>query len=416
MFRSAAIHLRRNFHWANLTLTPELSVILPLAFLFFLPSGAYPQTRSSAPNFATLAKQAAEARDSDHLDEAARLYTQALALRPKWTEGWWSLGTLEYDHDHYAKAALAFQKLLALDPANGTAHAMLGLCQFELKKDEPALKNLLAAERLGIVKNEQLRKVAVYHLGVLQLRARKYRDAKDTLDHLAQDGIHTKELIAALGLAALLVPPQEAPPEGTDGAAVIDRAGEAEAALASNDFDQARQKYAELVSEFPNYPNLHFAFGRLLLERHETDEAIEQFQLELKRDPANVNSLLEIAAVRYLVDSQDGLPYAQQAVKLAPQMPFAHYLLGLLLLDTGNFQSAIPELETARKGLSQTAAVYFALGNAYARAGRKAEAAQARATFKRLDRNSHPESTGDEPPVTNPAVGKVPAGDAKPPR
>jgi predicted Zn-dependent protease len=97
-------------------------------------------------------------------------------------------------------------------------------------------------------------------------------------------------------------------------------------------------------------------------------------------------------------------------------MSFAHYLHGLLLLDIGNFQAAIPELETARKGLSQTAAVYFALGNAYARAGRKAEAAQARATFKRLDRNSHPESTGDEPPVTNPAVGKVPAGDAKPPR
>lgn len=387
-----------------------------LALLSFFPTVARSQTASSSRSFASLSKQAAEARDANHLEQAAALYTQALALRPRWIEGWWSLGTLEYDQDHYAKAAIDFQKLIALDPTNGTAHAMLGLCQFELKSDAPALKNLLEAERLGIVKDEQLRKVAVYHLGVLQLRARRYRDAKETLDHLAQDGIRTKELITALGQAALLVTPQQAPPEGSDGAGVVQRAGEAEALLAINDFDQAKQKYVQLISEFPNYPNLHFAFGRLLLEKHETEEAVAQFQLELKRDPQNVNSLLEIAAVRYLVDSRDGLPYAEQAVKLAPQMYFAHYLHGLLLLDTGNFQSAIPELETARKGLSQTAAVYFALGNAYARAGRKAEAAQARETFKRLDRNSHPESSGNEPPVSNPAVDKLPASNAKPPR
>jgi tetratricopeptide (TPR) repeat protein len=386
-----------------------------LALLSFFPNVVHSQTGSSSRSFASLSKQAAEARDANHLEQAAALYAQALTLRPNWIEGLWSLGTLEYDQDHYAKAAVDFQKLIELDPANGTAHAMLGLCQFELNRDEPALKNLLEAERLGIVKDEQLRKVAVYHLGVLQLRAKRYRDAKETLDHLAIDGIRTKELISALGLAALLVTPQEAPPEGTAGANVVESAGQAEALLATNDFDQAKQKYAELISEFPDYPNLHFAFGRLLLEKHETEEAVAQFQLELKRDSKNVNSLLEIAAVRYLVDSQDGLPYAAQAVKLAPQMYFAHYLYGLLLLDTGNFQSAIPELETARKGLSQTAAIYFALGNAYARAGRKAEAAQARETFKRLDKNSHPESSGNDPPVSNPAM-KPPASAAKPPR
>jgi tetratricopeptide (TPR) repeat protein len=255
------------------------AVTLSLALLSYFPSIARPQTKPSAPSFTSLSKQADEARDANHLEHAAALYTQALALRPHWREGWWSLGTLEYDQDHYAKAALAFQKLLALDSGNGTAHAMLGLCQFELKKDQPALKNLLEAERLGIVKDEQLRKVAVYHLGVLQLRARRYRDAKETLDHLAEDGIRTGELITALGLAALLVTPQEAPPESTDGAGVVERAGEAEALLAANDFDQAKQKYAELISEFPDYPNLHFAFGRLLLERHETEEAIAQFQL-----------------------------------------------------------------------------------------------------------------------------------------
>ena len=154
-------------------------MILSLAaFLFLFSGNASPQTKAPSANFATLCKQAAEARDADRLDEAAALYTKALDLQPKWIEGWWSLGTIEYDQDQYAKAARDFEKLIALDAANGTAHAMLGLCQFELGKDESALKNLLEAERLNIVKDEQLRKVALYHLGVLQLRARKYGDAR----------------------------------------------------------------------------------------------------------------------------------------------------------------------------------------------------------------------------------------------
>ncbi len=369
--------------------------------LILLSGGASAQTKPSSNSFDSLSQRAATARDADRLDEAARLYKQALALRPQWAEGWWSLGTLEYDQDHHANAAQAFEKLIALDPRKGTAHAMLGLCQFELHNDEPALKNLLDAERLGIVKDEQLRKVALYHLGVLQLRTRKFGDAKETLDQLAKDGVRTKELITALGLSALLVKPQEASPEGTAGAGVIERAGEAEALLAAKDFGQAKQRYAQLTGEFPDYPNLHFAFGRLLLETHETDEAVEEFQRELKRDPRNVNSLLEIAAVRYQLDSADGVKYARQAVKLDPQRPFGHYLLGLLYLDTQNFSGAISELETAKRSHPNVPEVYFALGNAYAKAGRKQDAVRARATFRRLSAQNKSEQTdtayGDQP-------------------
>jgi tetratricopeptide (TPR) repeat protein len=354
------------------------------SFLCLVPENARAQTKPASASFATLSKRAAEARDADRLEEAAALYTKALALQPRWIEGWWSLGTLEYDQDLYGKAERDFARLIALDPANGTAHAMLGLCQFELGKDAMALKNLLDAARLGVVKDERLRVVALYHLGVLQLRAGKYGAAKETLGQLARDRVRTKELTTGLGLAALLMRPQDSPPEGTPGASVVERAGEAEVLLTANEFEQAKQKYAELTSEFPEYPSLHFAFGRLLLETHETDEAVQEFQLELKRDPKNVNSMLEIAAARQLVDSQGGLDYAEEAVKLAPGLPFAHYIVGVLRLNTGNAAGAIPDLEIAQKSFPNEAGVYFSLGNAYARVGRKPEAAKARAEFARL--------------------------------
>lgn len=383
-FHSPRLHKasRCAFHTRGLRCVGLLSLA---SFLCLSPENAGAQTKPAPASFATLSKRAAEARDADRLEEAAALYTKALALQPRWIEGWWSLGTLEYDQDQYGKAERDFGRLIALDPANGTAHAMQGLCQFELGKDSLALKNLLEAERLGVVKDERLRKVALYHLGLLQLRAGKYGGAKETLGQLARDRVRTKELTIGLGLAALLMKPQESPAEGTPGAGVVERAGEAEVLLTGNEFERAKQKYAQLTSEFPEYPNLHFAYGRLLLEAHENDEAVREFQQELKRDPKNVNSMLEIAAARQLVDSQGGLEYAEEAVKLAPGLPFAHYIVGVLRLNTGNAAGAIPELEIAQKTFPHEAGVYFSLGNAYARVGRKVEAAKARAEFARLN-------------------------------
>ncbi len=404
----------------NMRLWRLLRLAAGLALLAWMlnPEGATGAPQNKRDSLHKLAERAKEASEENRLEEATSLYRKALAVRPRWAEGWWSLGTLEYDQDHYAKAAQDFEKLIALDSANGTAHAMLGLCQFELGQDESALKNLLAAEQLGVLKDQQLRKVALYHLGVLQLRAGKYGAAKETLGQLVRDRVRTKELTTGLGLAALLMRPQESPIEGTPGADVVERAGEAEVLLAANEFDQAKQKYSQLTSEFPDYPNLHFAFGRLLLEMHETDGAIQEFQFELKRDPRNVNSMLEIAAARQLVDSQGGLKYAEEAVKLAPLLPFAHYLLGMLRLDTGDAAGAIPELEIAQKSFPKEAGVYFSLGKAYARVGRKTEATKARAEFARLnaqaERQSGPSVYGERP--TGLSNGQMPTLDNEKPR
>ena len=84
------------------------------------------------------------------------------------------------------------------------------------------------------------------------------------------------------------------------------------------------------------------------------------------------------------VDSAAGIPFAEEAVKLDPKPPFGHYILGLLRLDVDDYQNAIPELETALKGMPKEPKIFFALGTAYSRAGRKDDALRSRATFQRL--------------------------------
>ena len=188
----------------------RLAVWLAGIVWIFMPE-IVASTPQQSRTFDGLAEKAKKASEENRLDEAAALYAKALALRPQWVDGWWSLATIEYDRDHYAKAAHDFQKVIALDAKNGTAHAMLGLCQFELHQDDAALKNLLAAENIGVIKDQRLRIVALYHMGVLELRAGKYGAARETFGQLARDHIRSKELTTGMGLAALLMKPQQTP-------------------------------------------------------------------------------------------------------------------------------------------------------------------------------------------------------------
>jgi len=367
--------------------------MLRLLGTFLLIAGlSVGQSKQPAQTFDDLAKRAAEARDGDRLDEAVALYKKALAVRPKWAEGWWSLGMLEYDRNNHAAAARAFRQLLPLRPKDGTVQVMLGLCEFELGQDEAALKHIEEGKELGVAKNPQLRLVLLYHDGVLLLRAGQFKAAQTSLTGLCTKDMQGADALQNLGLAILRVAPKDAPPRDTPGGQIVLRVGRAGCLTGQKKYDEARAEYSALTEEYPEYPNVHCAYGKFLVDVNDAPGGIEEFKQELKNHSNDVNSRLEIAAAEYKLDSAAGLPYAEEAVKLNPGIPFAHYLLGLLYLDTDDYQKAIPELEIAEKTFRKDARLYFALGSAYSRAGRKQDAERARATFQRLNRDSSEES------------------------
>jgi tetratricopeptide (TPR) repeat protein len=373
-------------------LSSSAFVILIISIFVYVPARS--QSPHTTDTFVSLSSRAAEARDADRLDEAVSLYKKALALRPKWAEGWWSVGMIEYDRNNYRSAAAAFRQFLPLAPndTDGTALVMLGLCEFELKQDQLALEHLEKGKELGLANNEQLRLVLLYHDGLLLLRAGRYRAAQVSLSALCRKQMQGDEGLQALGLAVLRVAPKGAPPKDSPEARIVQRVGHAACLAGLKQFDGARQEFAALVQEYPEYPNIHYAFGRFFVDRDEIPAAIDQFKTEIKNRPDDVNSRLEIAAAEYKLDSEAGLPYAEEAVKLNPRQPFGHYLLGLLYLDTDNFQKALPELELAEQAFPKDPKIFMALGSAYARAGKRQQAAQARAKFERLNKKASEES------------------------
>jgi predicted Zn-dependent protease len=374
---------RQSSFWASLIGCVILS-ILPFS-----------TARAALETFATLSAKADAARDAEHLDEAVRLYRRALALRPSWKDGWWSLGTIYYDQDSYAKAAHAFRSLLKADPKNGTGYAMLGLCEFELGEDPAALQSIQTGLSFGLIKDQSMRNVVLYHEGLLLLRKGQFTGAGDALALLASYGERGDQAALALGMAALRILPQDLPAEESQGRRTVFEAGRAEILAAQKKFDDGARIYAQLIAEAPQFPGIHCAYGKYLLQEHLTDEAVAEFQQEIKNNPQQVQSYLEIAAVQYHVDSAAGAQYAEKAVRLQPTLPFAHYLLGLLYADSGDFEKAITQLELAEKSHIHEPDLYYALSRAYSRTGRKADAARARRTFLQLSS----QSSGPEPNI-----------------
>jgi predicted Zn-dependent protease len=264
---------------------------------------------------------------------------------------------------------------------------MLALNQYQLGEDASALANIQKAKAFGVQTDGGLPQVLTYHEGMLLLRARRYERALETLQPLVSAGVDDENLERALGMGVLLMHPNDAPPEGSPVRALVTRAGRAERHHMAKEFAAARRDYAALVHEAPTFPNVHYAYGRFLLATSDLESGVQEFLKEIEAHPEHVRARMQVAAARYRVDSAAGLPFARDVVRLAPDYPFGHYLLGLLYVDTGDIVQAIPELETAARLLPDEAQFQFALGNAYARAGRAKEAAQARAAFTRLKKN-----------------------------
>jgi tetratricopeptide (TPR) repeat protein len=382
-------------------------------------SAAARPTQAASAAFQSLAAKATAAQDADSLDEAVPLFRKALALNPRWVEGWWSLGEIDYKQDHYRAAAVEFKKVVALNPKYGTAHAMLGLCEFELGQEKEALNEIEASKELGMEQDPQMRQVVLYHEAILLQRASRFEQAGRALSSLCLSGVRSADLAQIFGMTMLHINSKAAPAESTPEGDLVQHIGRGACLSAANEYDQARREYDYVLQQNPQFPLVHFAYGRFLLEARDRPGAIEAFKQEIAEHPDNVLARLEIAAVEYKADSAAGVPYAQQAVALAPQSPLPHYLLGLLLLDTGDFQGSIPHLEIARKTFSSDARVYWSLGVAYAHVGRTKDAAEARATFARLNQANSAETlngaTGTAPDAIPQLDGNVNAGNgAKP--
>jgi tetratricopeptide (TPR) repeat protein len=354
-----------------------------------------PKPALSSPEFDRLVKEATAAREEQRWEEAVQLYSRIVKMRPKYVEGHWYQGTAYYTLDDYENCRASFRQVLRLAPKNGAAHAFLGLCEFGLKDYDRALKSLLQSRLLGVGDVPELGSTARYHAALLMSRIEQYEQALETLGEFALEGNDNPRVIEAMGIATLRMPmlPNETPPDRRE---MILMAGRASYMMATRNTAGAAKAFEALVFRYQDTPNVHYAYGVFLL-LEQPDKAIEEFKRELEIQPGHGWSLMQIA-FEYLKrsDGESALPWAKQAVEAEPDAFPARKALGQALLETGDFEGAIRELEAGIKMAPESPGLYFTIARAYQRAGRLDDAERAREEFIRLDRLTRTQKTGPQ--------------------
>ncbi len=359
-----------------------------------MPVQATPAARASgtphteAPSGFTQVSQAAvRAREGGRQDDAVRFYKQALALRPNWKEGMWSLSTLLYDKTQYADARDVLRRFVALDPDPGLGWALLGMSEFQTRDYSRSLDHLERAMAQGLGGQKEVAQSVFYFAAALLNRFERFDESMSLLIEMVKSGQAAGPLTEPLGLAALRLPllPSEIP---ADRKPMIRMAGQAALALEAQHRDEAEVLFTGMVTEYPNEPGVHFLYGAFLLDVRPED-GVREMKKELDLSPSNVSARLRLAE-EYVKEQQSdlALPLAQEAIQLDPKRGPAHMILGEVLVAKGDLAAGIRELETAREEAPQTVRIRWDLLRAYTSAGRSEDAKREKEDIEKL---SNPE-------------------------
>ncbi|NWG12721.1 MAG: tetratricopeptide repeat protein [Acidobacteria bacterium] len=365
--------------------------------------------RTAAPaaeDWERLKAQADAARETDQIPEAVGLYRKLVKLKPKWPEGWWYLGALQYERDQYAGAAEAFRKYLVLEPENGQGWGMLGLCEFRVKDYVRSLQHLTKARSLGLGGNEELARSVRYHQALLFTLGRQFEAALSVLNGFAVEHRESSPVLEAMGMAALRMPNLAEDLKPGDREAVR-KFGKAQFLAGERRDDEAIEMFLKLEAEYRGRPNVAYAVATAMLLRGDHENALRYFKQELERDPRHVPAMIQYSLEAIALERfEEGLVHARKAAELEPDNFAVHYVQGRIYLYLGDLPSSIASLERAAALAPESAPVFYTLSQAYRRANRPADAEKALAEFRRLDALEKrrvtgvplPEARGSVPP------------------
>ena len=363
---------------------------LHLSTLLLCLSSVLPAAAVTPTRFDAVARQAEATRSASQVPDAIRLYREATRLNPAWSDGWWYLGSLYYDQDRFSEAGLALQHIQNNPKYRGSAHAFLGLCEYETGQYDDALEQFLAWARADSPGTRELRDAGFYHFALLLARDGRFTESLAEITWLVQRLGDNAELTEAMGLASLRMRylPENYPPELRER---IWLAGKAAlyAQMLPRQFERADEFAARLESRYSGEPEVHAVRAVLYGLEEKNTEAELEYREELKISPNHVPVLVALARMDLEKgDTSEAGVFARKAIDAEPNDAEAHHLMGRVFLADGDLVASAKELETSRRLAPNNASVHSHLAVVYGKLGRTQEAKAESAAFVALSRRA----------------------------
>jgi tetratricopeptide (TPR) repeat protein len=353
--------------------------------LFPLPRSALAQ--ANPPGFDDMVLAATAARERDDVPQAIELYSQAVQLKPGWPDGWWFLGSLQYEAEAYAAGRDALTHFLELVPDAAPAWALRGLCEFETGEYSQSLTDIQRGLSLGAGKQAHDEKILRYHEALLLTRSGNFERALQEYAPLTRGKVPNPELLVGIGLAGLRTPllPRDLRENKQD---LYMAAGSAAFLFMSGEEAAAHQEFQKLFQRFPTATDTHYLYGSLLFPT-DPDQAIPEFRRELEIAPSNAAAQLMVAWDALMrSDFSTALAYAEKVMAEEPTLPIARLVLGRGLVETGDVKDGIDILEKELRLEPDNFEIHLALARAYSKSGRKEDARRERLLCLQMEKSA----------------------------
>jgi tetratricopeptide (TPR) repeat protein len=357
------------------------------------PSSSTATSTDQQTEVAGLAREAQSALGKEDFEAAIRGYEKLVKLAPGSAEFQAKLGVAYYSSGRPGDAAQAFVRALKLKPGFLEARNYLGASLAESGHCQEAIPLLLKDARL--ISNPEFKRTAEADGLKCAMALEQEEIALDFLRLLKRDfpkdpevlylTVHVYSDLSTLASQHLLM---SAP------ASYQVHELYAEVLEMQEKWDEAEAEYRRVLAIDPHLPGIHFRIGRLLLSKPKTttakEEAKREFEEELKVNPRNAGAeyvLGEIA--RQARDFPQAIEYFALASQLDPMMVDAFIGLGKSLAAAGRISDAIAPLENAVKLQPENPVAHYQLAFAYRRTGHTQEAEKEIAAYRKANDNAH---------------------------
>ena len=285
-------------------------------------------------------------RDKDYVT-AEREYQSVLALAPNFAEVHMNLGLVYQLQDRSAEAMTEFLRALKIKPGLTGANFFLGVDYCKLGEGAKAIPYLRAA-----LKAEPNRPDTWLWLATAQEIAGQWQAEVATLHRALEQRPADVDLLYLLGSAYERLGKQEVAHLGK----VAPGSSRSEQLLAesyasSNEWPSAVLHFRNALTASPDRPGLHTEMGEVFLHAGKVNQALREFDEELRRNPSNLRATVRRGEARLVQGNVDeALQDWEKAIGIDAEQ--AKRILGLQ--ETGFGDSALEQLPDSAREKIQT--------------------------------------------------------------
>ncbi len=377
----------RSIKW--ITSTVLTCLVLPLghtAILLQTRASAPASQEASANNPNQLAAEAQSALAAGDDARAIPALEKLIKLEPGVAELHANLGTAYYFSGRYSDAAREYRQALKLKATLANAHYFLGASLAEngecegalryLEKDFPRIADLALKRMIGA---DEVR---------CEMALGRTDRAAELIPALAKQFPNDPEVLYLSGhvYSELATQASERLLE-TAPASYQAHQFNAEVLEMQGKLDDAAAEYRKVLSLNPHLEGIHYKLGRLLLtgspDNAELDDARREFEEELKIDSGNAPAEYELGDMALQARQWDeAIDHFRRAADAKPNFTEALIGLGKSLVSAGRPQDAVAPLEQAVRLDPDNPNAHYQLSFAYRRVGRDQDAEKELAAYR----------------------------------